>query len=175
MIRVFVGAAPKWESHEPILEHSIRRNTESDVEVTFMRAGENGLKPSGCTGFSKFRYEVPRLAGHEGFAIYLDIDMLVLGDIAELWDYRQTGRWICMQDGSTEVMVIDCSQARRQLRYWIPPEWNVEDRVEPGMKLLHFTDLKQDWLRGSHSCREALEILHEYKNDYAARSRMAVA
>ena len=98
LIRVFVGTAPKWEAHEPVLEYSIQKNTSEPVEVNFIR----GLEPSGCTGFTNNRFAVPELAGHEGYTIYLDIDMVVLGDIAELWEYRKPGMWVCMRDGSTE-------------------------------------------------------------------------
>jgi hypothetical protein len=193
MIRVFIGTAAKWAKHEPVLEHSIRANTDAEVEVEFLRAGEHGLKPSGCTGFTNFRYAIPEIAGREGFAIYLDIDMIVLADIAELWDYRERGQWVCLADGSTEVSVIDCTlqfppirmlpQFKKYhlvnmapVRRSIPLEWNVKDRVEPGMKLLHFTDLRQNWIAGEHSCREAMEVLHDYrKSETRDRSGQGIA
>jgi hypothetical protein len=56
------------------------------------------------------------------------------------------------------------------VRRSIPLEWNVKDTVEPGMKLLHFTDLTQDWVNGIHSSREALQVLHDIQNDYQARA-----
>lgn len=191
-MRVFIGSAKKWAAHEPVLEYSIKKNTTRDVQITFMRSGENGLQPSGCTGFTNYRFTIPELAGFHGFAIYLDIDMVVLGDIAEIWEYRQVGKWVCMKDGANEVSVIDCSllfprkelihtyqkhqlQAMAPMVRAIPPEWNVKDRVEPGMKLLHFTDLRQNWIAGEHSCRDALKVLHDIQNDYKARQRLALA
>jgi hypothetical protein len=192
MIKVFIGTAPKWTKHEPIIEHSIRSNTDTEVEISFLRAGEHGLKPSGCTGFTNFRYAIPEICKREGFAIYLDIDMVVLADIAELWDYRERGYWVCMADGSTEVSVIDCtlqfppvhtlaSFKKYQLasmmptRRSIPLEWNVKDTVAPGMKLLHFTDLTQDWVNGSHRSRDALKVLRNVQSDYQARAGVALA
>jgi hypothetical protein len=187
MIRVFIATAPKWASHEPIIEHSIRSNTDAEVQIEFLRAGEHGLKPSGCTGFTNFRYAIPEIAGHEGFALYFDIDMVVLGNVAELWEYRERGYWVCLVDGSTEVSVIDCTlqfppvrtlpcfkkwqlAGMAPTRRMIPLEWNVKDSIEPGMKLLHFTDLTQDWVNGEHRSREALQVLHDIQNDYQARA-----
>jgi lipopolysaccharide biosynthesis glycosyltransferase len=109
-----------------------------------------------------FRYAIAEIFG-EGFAIYLDVDMLLVSDIAELWGYRKHGEWRCLQDGSTEVMVIDCAvrngvppigqlmrlkknQVHPKLNPAIPLEWNCEDSAPDGAKLIHFTDLKrQPW------------------------------
>lgn len=81
-----------------------------------------------------------------------------MADIAELWSYRQPGKTVCLEDGSTEVLVID----GRQIVKGIPLCWNVEDKVEPGMKLLHFTDLKtQPWFY-DHPNSEAVELWKNY-------------
>src|SRR5690606_14692 len=121
-----------------------------------------GLPYTGCTGFTNLRYIIPELCGYRGYAIYLDVDMLVLADIAELWSYRQVGAWVQLEDGASEVAVIDCAAhthlpPMKHIHHWhkselaravksvdaIPLCWNVEDKTEPGMKLLHFTDLKR--------------------------------
>lgn len=164
MIRIFIGSAHKWAHVEPVLEHSIRKHSSEPVEINWMRPRQLGLTENGCTGFTMFRYCIPELAQHKGFAIYLDVDMLLLDDIAELWQYQRPGRWAMLEDGSSEVMVIDCSidlrLSKHQLcamRKWevahllntsseIPLEWNCEDELLPGAKLLHFTDLeRQPW------------------------------
>ena len=123
------------------------QNTAADVDIKH-------LYPTierGCTGFSRVRWDIKR-------GIYLDCDMIVLGDIAELWDYRKRGKYCCIVDGSTEVGVIDGSV----LFPIIPRCWNVEDRIAPDMKLLHFTDLNtQPWFY-DHPCREAVEIYKQY-------------
>ena len=127
---------------------SIVKNTKADVSITHLYPEVE----EGCTGFSKVRWTIDR-------GIYLDCDMIVLGDIAELWSYRRSGKFVCMQDGSTEVAVID-GVSKLPL---IPREWNVEDRIEKGMKLLHFTDLKcQPWFY-DHPNPEAVEIWKQYK------------
>jgi hypothetical protein len=183
MIRVFVGSNEPYREQERVLEYSIREHTDADVEITFMRPGENGLTACGCTGFSQFRFCVPELAGKRGYAIYLDVDMILLANIAELWVWRRAGKWVCLKNGKTEVSVIDCTlrlppkaqicgmqkaQARAMVSQrmvpCIPPEWNVTDKVTPGMKLLHFTNLRtQPWLGKEHPNPEAMAVLREYE------------
>ena len=185
MIRVFIGSAHKYRPIEPVIEKAIRENASEPVDIEFMRPGESGLISNGCTGFTMFRYAVPELCGYAGYAIYLDVDMLVLGDIAELWQYRTRGKWACMEDGSTEVMVIDCfahhgipsihelnrmrkGQVHPPLYKVIPSEWNCEDAVHAEAKLVHYTDLsRQPWFALNRD-DEAARLWHQTVRDYAA-------
>ena len=63
------------------------------------------------TPFSGFRFAVPEICNFEGRAIYLDADMLVLADIAELWDMKPAAGFgiRAISDMRTDVAVIDCS------------------------------------------------------------------
>ena len=77
-IRVFVGTDGDFhQDAEKVIEYSIRTNTAEEVDLTFMRPGWK----SPPTGFTSHRYLVPSLCNYEGYAIYLDVDMLVLGDL----------------------------------------------------------------------------------------------
>lgn len=187
MIRVFVGSSEKFMPHEKYILNSIRRNSPGPVEVTFLRPKDLGIPEMGCTGFTNIRFAVPNAAGHQGFAIYLDVDMIVLADIAELYAHAVAGKWCCMVDGSTEVMVIDCgaranlpdlkgisaghkSHLAQQVPFLrcIPAEWNCEDcnpdhRKRENKKLIHFTDLKCQPYFGENPWKEGVEILEQYK------------
>ena len=55
------------------------------------------LKRMGLTPFTYSRFLVPQLCNYEGWALFLDLDMLVQGDIAELFD---------LADESQAVMVV---------------------------------------------------------------------
>lgn len=142
-IPVFVGISRRFDSIRGMTERSILEHTNASVEIRHLYPEVE----AGCTGFSNVRYTIRR-------GIYLDCDMVVLGDISELWGYRAPGRFVCMQDGSTEVAVIDCvhgcsnkwEQHLLPKDCRIPAEWNCEDCVPPGAKLVHFTNLKtQPW------------------------------
>ena len=90
VIRVYVGSDRSQALAVPVLEHSIKRHTNAKVEVIPMldlpvpvpKDPRNGQR----TGFSFSRFCIPKLAGYQGKAIYMDADMLVFQDIRELWD-----------------------------------------------------------------------------------------
>jgi len=89
--RIFVGCAPNHEDAESqaVLEWSIRKHASVPVEITWLKLQREG-RLSGWhtkgwpTPFSGLRWAVPELAGFQGRAIYMDSDVMVLGDIAEL-------------------------------------------------------------------------------------------
>jgi hypothetical protein len=101
MIRIFVGTPANNEDLESqaVLEHSIRKHASEPVDITWMKLSKNPqsfwyssrvknqgwLTQSWATPFSGFRWAIPEFCGFEGRAIYLDIDMIVMDDIAKLW------------------------------------------------------------------------------------------
>ena len=126
-IRIFVGSSSRDLPAEMVLEHSIRKNTEAKVEFTWMRAGDPGFDDWNCLfdldpkttqrrwqgpAFSMFRFAVPELAGFDGHAIYLDSDMLVRGDIKELWNWLQKGPILCCAPKRLCVSKWDCGRFR---------------------------------------------------------------
>jgi lipopolysaccharide biosynthesis glycosyltransferase len=115
MIRVFIGTQKMHEKAEKALVYSIQKNTNEEVKIQLLRNLISWQTPP--TGFSSHRYMIPQLCNYEGYAIHLDVDMLVLGDIKELWDYKTPGRWCVTskrggQGVRDEVSVIDCSAFR---------------------------------------------------------------
>lgn len=169
MIRIFIGTDGSiHQKAERVLLHSIRKHTSADTDVQFIRPG---WKSRGPTGFTLHRYLIPKLCNFQGYAIYLDVDMLLLGDIQELWNYRTPNKW-CITPRSKkqindDVSVIDCSAFRdlpkendlkkfrkedvrtkignRYLQN-IPKEWNCIDRLHSDTKLLHYSRLgTQPW------------------------------
>jgi hypothetical protein len=88
-MRVFVGTDDSQLVATKVLEYSIRKHASGPVEFTSMTAAgmpvpkEKKNRPR--TGFSFCRFTIPERCGHRGRALYLDADMLVFTDIAELW------------------------------------------------------------------------------------------
>lgn len=99
-IRLFVGCAPNdcdIES-QAVLEYSIRKHTSMPVEIEWMQLSREPTSPyysdgpnggwttsQWATPFSGFRWSIPHRCGFEGRAIYADSDVIVLADLAELW------------------------------------------------------------------------------------------
>lgn len=168
-IKVFIGMSKRFECVKGLTEKSILENTALDVEIVHLYP----KKESGCTGFSDVRYTITD-------GIYLDCDMIVLGDIGELWGYREKGKFVCIEDGSSEVAVIhECNHLCRTKtqehllpkRASIPVEWNVEDYkyfpnqpLPKNIKLFHFTALDfQPWFH-DHPNDQARELYERYNN-----------
>ena len=93
-IRVFIGFDPREDVAFSVLAHSIHRNASQPVSITPVMLSQLGQvyrrarNPLQSTEFSFSRFLTPYLCGYEGWAIFMDCDMLVLDDIAKLWAMR---------------------------------------------------------------------------------------
>ena len=94
MINVFIGYDSKEKIAYHILTESILRH--SSVPVRFTPLYLPNLRDSftrprntiSSTEFSFSRFIVPYLMNYDGWALFLDCDMLFKTDIKELWDLR---------------------------------------------------------------------------------------
>ena len=109
VIRIFVG----WDPNEPVAYHvcceSIIRHTSRPVQITPLAL--NTVKSlyvethtDGSNQFVYSRFLVPWLCSWQGHAIFLDGDMLLRGDIAELWDLKRydVGAQVVQHDYKTK-------------------------------------------------------------------------
>ena len=94
MIRVFIGHDRRESPALYVLQHSIaRRASEPVAFVPLMLDSLKGVftrprDPLQSTDFSFTRFLTPYLCNYEGWALFMDCDMLVLDDIAKLWALR---------------------------------------------------------------------------------------
>ena len=117
-IKVFIGSCIHNLKAEIALEHSIRKHTDRKVKIVWMRTTTYGdpafqgwNKYRWGTGFSLFRWVVPELCYFEGKAIYMDVDMLVIGDIGELWDKEiPEDKALYSIPNNSSVMLMDCAK-----------------------------------------------------------------
>lgn len=94
MIRVFIGFDPRETVAFNVLAHSIFRR--SSLPVSIMPIALHMLKqiytrerhPLQSTDFSFTRFLTPYLSDYSGWSVFMDCDMLVLDDIANLWALR---------------------------------------------------------------------------------------
>ena len=88
-MRVFVGTDDSQVVATKVLEYSIRKHASGPVEFHGMTADRMPVprdkKNKPRTGFSFCRFTIPQRCGYRDRALYLDADMLVFTDIAELW------------------------------------------------------------------------------------------
>ena len=92
--RIFIGYDDNETVAFHVLSHSILRNSSIPVMITPIvkrhMAGFYGRERSNIesTDFSFTRFLTPYLCGYEGWAAFMDCDMLMVGDVAELWSLR---------------------------------------------------------------------------------------
>jgi len=100
-IPVFVGYDPREAIAYHTCVNSIIRNSSRPVAIVpvalnlFREYSETHT--DGSNHFIYTRFLVPYLMDYQGWAIFIDGDMIVRGDIAELWDLREY---------TTDVMVV---------------------------------------------------------------------
>jgi len=93
-IRVFIGFDGREDVAFSVLAHSIHRNASQPVSIAPVMLSQLGgvyrrdVNPLQSTQFSFSRFLTPWLCCYEGWAVFMDCDMLVLDDIARLWALR---------------------------------------------------------------------------------------
>ena len=94
MIRVFIGFDPRETVAFNVLSQSIHARASQPVSVTPLMLSQLHVlmtrerDPLQSTDFSFSRFLTPYLCDYKGWAIFMDCDMLVLDDIANLWTLR---------------------------------------------------------------------------------------
>ena len=94
-LRIFIG----WDSREgecsDVLAYSLRKHSSIPLEIKYLRLPDLAFNrthdPLQSTEFTYTRFLVPFLCGYQGKAIFMDCDMLCLGDIKELDDLKMDG------------------------------------------------------------------------------------
>src|SRR5262245_8244338 len=93
-LRIFIG----YDSKEPVAYHvlsqSIIKNCSAPVSITPIALSnitslfKRDRSPLQSTEFSFSRFLVPYLSHYEGWSLFMDCDMLVRTDIAQLFQLR---------------------------------------------------------------------------------------
>lgn len=122
-VRIFIGSSANGEDAEAEMtyEYSLRKNTDREVEITWMKQTRDESSIWGgwkterwSTPFSGFRWAIPEACEFEGRAIYTDCDMINFKDIGELLDTDLNGKPVGARRGSRFgghefcVMLFDC-------------------------------------------------------------------
>lgn len=128
MLRVFIGYDPRQPLAYNVLQHSIVSNSSKPVQVTPLILRQLPIKRRGLTEFTYSRFLVPYLCDFKGKALFMDADMVVTGDIAELFDSDDMNAVSVMQDQQrfewASVMMFQCSACRQLTPEYIDDEKN---------------------------------------------------
>ena len=88
MFRIFIGWDSRFPEPADVLRYSLLKFSSIPLEIRYLKLNELGLHrqhdPLASTEFTYSRFLVPHLCNFQGLALFLDNDMLCLGDIAEI-------------------------------------------------------------------------------------------
>lgn len=168
--KIFIGCSANHEDAESqvVLEYTLRSKSSLPLDITWMKLsrnpgspfysdGENGWNTSiWATPFSGFRWAVPELTGFQGKAIYMDSDMIVMSDIAELWNQEFEHGKVVMAKGMNATWRYCVSLWRCDaVSDFLPPITDMQKDVNAHNKLMSLfrgrPDLTQTF-RGNWNC-----------------------
>ena len=94
-IPIFIGYDPRERAATNVLIDSLYRHSSRPLAISpivtpqLAEVFQRERDPKRSTAFSFTRFLVPWLMGYQGWAIFMDCDMLCRGDISELWALRE--------------------------------------------------------------------------------------
>jgi hypothetical protein len=202
MINIFIGYDSKEKIAYHVLSESILRHSTKPVAITpvylpnikndFVRK-KNALS---STEFSFSRFIIPHLMNYEGWALFMDCDMLMMADIAELWRLRDDNFavQVCKHDYSpkdekkflgqvqtkyakknwSSFMLMNCNKCTALTPDYVNNASGLELHQFKWLdneKLIGSLPLEWNWLVSEYSYKKAVKNVHytdggPYFDDY---------
>ncbi len=142
MIRIFIGTPANNEDLESqaVLDWTLHKHTSEPLDITWMKLSRDPASfwysngrgggwnaRSWATPFSAFRWAIPEFCEFKGRAIYLDVDMMVMDDIAKLWRAPMHPSAFAIAKGTRTFCcsLFDCAKAR----HYLPPVSRLRSEV----------------------------------------------
>ena len=198
-MRIFIGVDPRDVVSYNVLRWSIEKRASGPVSITPLILPQLPITRKGLTEFTFSRYLVPAMCGYEGKGLFLDSDMLCLGDVRELLEIETYGSVAVVKNQERfewpSMMLFDCGQCQRltvqmiddpdstpQDMEWadgideLPPEWNHcvgYDEPREDAKLVHYTTGTPHF-KERRACEYAPEWWAEYRSMTAQASWLEI-
>ena len=190
MIPIFIGYDSKVKIAYHVLAESILRN--SSTPVTISPINLSNLKniytrkqdPLASTEFSFSRFLVPHLMNYNGWAIFMDSDMVMLSDITELWNLRNekyalqvckheytpnsknkflgNNQTIYAKKNWSSLMLMDCSKCKTLTPEYVNTRSGLELHQFKWLdeNLIGSIPLEWNWLVGEYPYKEDVHNIH---------------
>lgn len=136
MNHVFIGMDTRQPLAYYTAQHSLVKNATTPVAVTPLAFHAMPTDNRGLTEFTYSRYLVPHLTGYQGYGLFIDSDMLVTGDVTELFAaVRQAEErhpvWVVPKQGKLKfeepaVMLFDCELCADLTLDWVESKQGVD-------------------------------------------------
>lgn len=190
MIRVFIGYDEREEIAFRVLASSIWRRASEPVSIVPLRKELLKAKgiylrkdsPTESTDFSFTRFLVPFLCDYEGWAIFMDCDMLCLADICQIHAISRKWLTVVKHDYTprSETKFLGAPQLAYPRKNWsslmlfwnpafhaLTPEYVAESSAADLHQLAWVPDeqigsipLEWNWLVGEYPKNDDAKILH---------------
>ena len=190
MIPIFIGYDSKVKIAYHVLSESILRN--SSTPVTISPINLNNLKNIytrkqdllASTEFSFSRFLVPHLMNYNGWAIFMDSDMVMLSDITKLWNLRNEkyAIQVCKHDYTpssknkflgnnqtiyakknwSSLMLMDCSKCKTLTPEYVNTKSGLELHQFKWLdeNLIGSIPLEWNWLVGEYPYKKDVHNIH---------------
>lgn len=166
-LRIFIGYDHRQPISLNVLASSIYTKSSKPVAISPLVIEQLPIKRVGLTPFTYTRFLVPYLCNYQGWALFLDLDMIVQDDISKLFDFKDDSFAVMVSKNKLKFewasailfncekcqiltpeyiesapRLHDCSFVAPELIGEFPNEWNHlvgydEPRANP--KLIHYT------------------------------------
>ena len=190
MIPIFIGYDSKVKIAYHVLTESILKNSSTPVTVSPINLGNlkniytRKQDPLASTEFSFSRFLVPHLMNYNGWAIFMDSDMVMLSDITELWNLRNEDYAIqvCKHDYTpssknkflgnnqtiyakknwSSLMLMDCSKCKTLTPEYVNTRSGLELHQFKWLdeNLIGSIPLEWNWLVGEYPYKKEVHNIH---------------
>ena len=191
MISVFIGYDSKVKIAYHVLAESILKHSSEPVSIhpiylpNLQKIHNRKQNVLASTEFSFSRFLVPYLMNYQGWAVFMDSDMVMISDIAELWQLRNKkyALQVCKHEytpnaekkflGNTQtiyakknwssLMLMNCSQCKTLTTDYVNTATGLELHQFKWLKDEHLIGeipLEWNWLVGEYPYKDNVKNIH---------------
>lgn len=165
MLKVFIGYDHRQPISLNVLASSIYTRASQPVSITPLVLPQLPITREGLTPFTYSRFLVPYLCNYEGWALFLDLDMIVLDDIAKLFELKDDKYAVMVSKNDLKferasMMLFNCDKCRMLTPAFIESSPRLHDISWVDDSLVG--DLPREWnhLVGYDAPREDPKLVH---------------
>jgi lipopolysaccharide biosynthesis glycosyltransferase len=190
VIPIFIGYDSKVKIAYHVLAESILRNSSTPVTISPIYLGNlkniytRKQDPLASTEFSFSRFLIPYLMNYNGWAIFMDSDMVMLSDITKLWNLRNEkyALQVCKHDYTpnsknkflgnnqtiyakknwSSLMLMDCSKCKTLTPEYVNTKSGLELHQFKWLdeNLIGSISLEWNWLVGEYPYKKDVHNIH---------------
>lgn len=163
MLKIFIGYDHRQPISYQVLHYSILKHASVPVSITPLVLHTLPIKRAGLTPFTYSRFLVPYLCDYEGWALFLDADMIALDDIKKLFDLANPESEVCVVKNTKKfewasLMLFNNAKCKK-----LTPEFiETAERLHTIEWADHIGDIPSEWnfLAGYDKPTECPKLIH---------------